>query len=39
MHLALCPTDLTDGEWALLHPLLPPAKPGGDPEAAMGAQS
>ena len=25
------PTDLTDKEWALLAPLLPPAKPGGRP--------
>jgi putative transposase len=24
-------TDLTDREWAVLHPLLPPAKPGGRP--------
>ena len=25
------PTDLTDAEWALLAPLIPPAKPGGRP--------
>jgi putative transposase len=25
------PSDLTDGEWALLEPLIPPAKPGGRP--------
>jgi transposase len=25
------PTDLTDREWALLEPLIPPAKPGGRP--------
>jgi transposase len=23
------PTDLTDAEWELVEPLLPPAKPGG----------
>jgi transposase len=27
------PTDLTDDQWALLRPLLPPAKPGGRPRA------
>ena len=27
------PTDLTDREWALLEPLLPPAKPGGRPRS------
>ena len=27
------PTDLTDAQWALLEPLLPPAKPGGRPRA------
>jgi putative transposase len=25
------PTDLTDSEWAILAPLIPPAKPGGRP--------
>jgi putative transposase len=25
------PSDLTDDEWALLEPLIPPAKPGGRP--------
>ena len=25
------PTDLTDAEWALLAPLIPPVKPGGRP--------
>jgi hypothetical protein len=25
------PTDLSEGEWAILGPLLPPAKPGGRP--------
>lgn len=24
------PSDLTDAEWALIEPLIPPAKPGGD---------
>jgi transposase len=24
------PSDLTDGEWALIEPLIPPAKPGGN---------
>lgn len=28
------PTDLTDDEWALLAPLIPPAKPGGRPRSA-----
>ena len=27
------PSDLTDDEWALLEPLIPPAKPGGRPRA------
>lgn len=27
------PTDLTDREWALLEPLLPPAKQGGRPRS------
>jgi hypothetical protein len=27
------PTDLTDEQWAILQPLLPPAKPGGRPRA------
>jgi transposase len=27
------PTDLTDKEWALIAPLLPPAKPGGRPRS------
>lgn len=27
------PTDLSDREWALLAPLIPPAKPGGRPRA------
>jgi putative transposase len=26
-------TDLTDDQWAILQPLLPPAKPGGRPRA------
>lgn len=25
------PSDMTDAEWALLEPLIPPAKPGGGP--------
>ena len=25
------PTDLTDAQWAILAPLIPPAKPGGRP--------
>ncbi len=25
------PTDLTDAQWAILEPLIPPAKPGGRP--------
>lgn len=25
------PTDLTDGQWAVIEPLIPPAKPGGRP--------
>jgi putative transposase len=33
MRSALYPTDLTDREWAVLHPLLPPAKPGGRPRS------
>lgn len=28
------PSDLTDGEWAVLAPLIPPAKPGGRPRTA-----
>ena len=31
MCLSRYSTDLTDREWALLRPLLPPAKPGGRP--------
>jgi putative transposase len=31
MSSAFYPSDLTDREWALLEPLLPPAKPGGRP--------
>ena len=27
------PTDLTDGQWAVLAPLIPPAKPGGRPRS------
>src|SRR5829696_2912605 len=27
------PTDLTDAQWALLEPLIPPAKPGGRPRS------
>jgi putative transposase len=27
------PSDLRDGEWALIEPLLPPAKPGGRPRS------
>lgn len=30
-HRKAYPTDLTDGEWAILEPLLPAAKPGGRP--------
>jgi putative transposase len=33
MRLALYPTDLSDGEWMLLRPLLPAAKPGGRPRS------
>lgn len=33
MRLALYATDLSDGEWALLRSLLPPAKPGGRPRS------
>ncbi len=33
MCLALYTTDLSDGEWAMLRPLLPPAKPGGRPRS------
>ncbi len=25
------PSDLTDAEWSILEPLIPPAKPGGHP--------
>ena len=28
------PSDLTEGQWRLLHPLIPPAKPGGRPRSA-----
>ena len=28
------PTDLTDAQWAVLRPLVPPAKPGGRPRGA-----
>jgi transposase len=31
MAIAVDPSDLTDGEWNLLAPLLPPAKPDGWP--------
>ena len=27
------PTDLTDTEWAILEPLIPPEKPGGRPRS------
>src|SRR5687767_2105966 len=27
------PTDLTDAEWAILEPLVPPSQPGGRPPA------
>ena len=27
------PTDLTDDEWRVLEPLIPPAKPGGRPRS------
>jgi putative transposase len=27
------PTDLTDAEWSILEPLIPPAKPGGRPRS------
>ena len=30
---AIYPSDLSDHEWALLKPLLPPAKPGGRPRS------
>ena len=30
------PTDLTDAQWALVAPLLPPAKPGGRPRVPTG---
>src|ERR671923_664178 len=33
MQRASYPTDLTDAQWALLAPLLPPAKPGGRPRS------
>jgi putative transposase len=33
MRPALCSTDLTAREWAVLRPLLPPAKPGGRPRS------
>jgi putative transposase len=26
------PSDVTDAEWAILEPLIPPVKPGGRPE-------
>ena len=29
----LYPTDLTDAQWAVLEPLIPPPKPGGRPRA------
>ena len=28
---SLYPSDLSDGEWVILAPLIPPAKPGGRP--------
>ena len=28
------PSDLTDAQWALVEPLIPPAKPGGRPRKA-----
>ena len=28
------PTDLTDTEWAIIEPLIPPARPGGRPRSA-----
>jgi putative transposase len=28
---SLYPSDLSDGEWEILAPLIPPAKPGGRP--------
>ena len=33
MQRASYPTDLTDAQWAVLAPLLPPAKPGGRPRS------
>ena len=33
MAIPLCPSDLTDAEWAVLAPLLPPAKPHGRPRS------
>jgi putative transposase len=27
------PSDLTDAEWSILEPLIPPAKPGGRPRS------
>jgi putative transposase len=31
MTQVLYPSDLTDEEWTILEPLIPPAKPGGHP--------
>jgi len=28
------PSDLTDAQWAVLKPLIPPARPGGRPRSA-----
>jgi putative transposase len=33
-HRQRYPTDLTDGQWAVLAPHVPPAKPGGRPRSA-----
>ena len=33
MSRATYPSDLTDAQWALLQPLIPPAKPGGRPRS------
>ena len=32
------PSDLTDGEWALVAPLIPPAKCGGRPRSVNGRE-
>jgi Transposase and inactivated derivatives len=32
------PTDLSDEQWAIVSPLIPPAKPGGRPRTGLVAQ-